>query len=239
MKPAPSTIPRHIAIIMDGNGRWAQQKGLPRHKGHEAGARTVRLITEECARLGVERLTLYAFSAENWKRPQREIDFLMKLLRRYLAGERPTLMKNGIRFSAIGRLHELSPEVIAELEKTRALTRENPKMLLVLALNYGGRGEILDAARAFAGDALRRGKVPTLTEDEFAGYLYDPAGKNVDLLIRTGGDHRISNFLLWEASYAELWFTKAFWPDFGIEELHRALADFAGRDRRFGGLGER
>jgi len=237
--PHFSTLPRHIAVIMDGNGRWAELKGLPRHKGHEAGARTVRTITEECARLGVGRLTLYAFSAENWKRPKREIDFLMKLLKRYLAGERPTLMKNGIRFTAIGRLHELSPEVLAEIEKTKALTRENPKMTMTLALNYGGRGEIVDAAREFAGDALRRGKVPELTEDEFAKYLYDPAGAEVDLLIRTGGDHRVSNFLLWESSYAELWFTKAYWPDFGIPQLHEALADFARRDRRFGGLTER
>ncbi|MBI2923297.1 MAG: di-trans,poly-cis-decaprenylcistransferase [Planctomycetes bacterium] len=238
-KPAFSPLPRHIAVIMDGNGRWAEQRGLPRHKGHEAGARTVREITEECARLGVERLTLYAFSAENWKRPKREIDFLMKLLRRYLVGERPTLMKNGIRFAAIGRLHELPGEVLAEIEKTKALTRENPKMTMVLALNYGGRGEILDAARAFAGDALRQGRVPEADEETFGRYLYDPAGKDVDLLIRTGGDHRVSNFLLWEVSYSELWFTKDCWPDFGIPRLHEALGDFARRDRRFGGLPER
>lgn len=235
----PAHVPRHIAIIMDGNGRWAEQKGLPRHKGHEAGARMVRTITEECARIGVQRLTLYAFSAENWKRPKREIDFLMKLLKRYLAGERPSLMKNGIRFAAIGRLHELSPEVLAELEKTKAVTRENPKMTMTLALNYGGRGEIVDAARAFAGDALRRGKVPELTEDEFARYLYDPAAAEVDLLIRTGGDHRVSNFLLWEISYAELWFTKDYWPDFSVATLHAAIEDFARRERRFGGLSER
>lgn len=224
---------------MDGNGRWAESKGLPRYKGHEAGARTVREITEECARLGVQRLTLYAFSAENWKRPKREIDFLMKLLKRYLAGEQPTLMKNGIRFAAIGRLHELSADVLGEIEKTKAMTRENPKMTMVLALNYGGRGEIVDAARAFAGDALRRGKVPEVTEEDFAKYLYDPAGAEVDLLIRTGGDHRVSNFLLWEISYSELWFTRAFWPDFGIPQLHEALSDFAKRERRFGGLPER
>lgn len=221
---------------MDGNGRWAESKGLPRYKGHEAGARTVREITEECARLGVQRLTLYAFSAENWKRPKREIDFLMKLLKRYLVGERATLMKNGIRFAAIGRLHELPDEVLAEIEKLKALTRQNPKMTMVLALNYGGRGEIVDAARAFAGDALRRGKVPEISEDEFVKYLYDAAGAEVDLLVRTGGDHRVSNFLLWEISYAELWFTKAFWPDFGIPQLHEALGDFARRERRYGGL---
>jgi undecaprenyl diphosphate synthase len=239
MHSPPSRVPRHIAVIMDGNGRWAEQRGLPRHKGHEAGARMVREITEECARIGVGRLTLYAFSAENWKRPKREVDFLMKLLRKYLANERPALMKNGIRFTAVGRLHELPAEVISELEKTKALTRENPKMTMALALNYGGRGEVLDAARALAGDALRHGKVPDVSEDGFAKYLYDPAGAEVDLLIRTGGDHRISNFLLWEISYAELWFTKDTWPDFSVARLHEAIGEFARRERRYGGLPER
>jgi undecaprenyl diphosphate synthase len=148
-------------------------------------------------------------------------------------------MKNGIRFAAIGRLHEMSAEVLAEIEKTKAMTRENPKMTMVLALNYGGRDEIVDAARAFAGDALRRGKVPEVSAEDFQKYLYDEAGAQVDLLIRTGGDHRISNFLLWEISYAELWFTKIFWPEFGIPQLHEALRDFASRERRFGGLSER
>ncbi len=240
--PTTSTglkIPGHIAIIMDGNGRWALQQGLERILGHESGAETVREITRECARLGVGRLTLYAFSAENWKRPPHEVACLMKLLTDYLVSERKEIMDNAIRFTAIGRLHELPEDVRLELSRTIEMSAGNRGMVLSLALAYGGRNEIVDAVRRLARDVKEGRCAPDkIDEQAIAGYLYDPAAPDPDLLIRTGGDLRVSNFLLWQISYTELWVTPVKWPEFKKEDLHQALREYSQRDRRFGGLHE-
>jgi undecaprenyl diphosphate synthase len=228
-------IPAHIAIIMDGNGRWAREQGLQRILGHESGAETVREISRECSRLGVGRLTLYAFSAENWNRPAHEVEFLMKLLQDYLVKERPEIMENNIRFTAIGRLHELPEEVRRELQATVQMSSKNTGMVLSLALAYGGRVEIVDAVRRLARD-VKEGKCAPEEIDEHAisRCLYDPDAPDPDLLIRTGGDLRVSNFLLWQISYTELWVTPVKWPEFKKEHLHEALREFSRRDRRFG-----
>ncbi len=233
------STPAHIAVIMDGNGRWARAKGLRRVFGHREGAASVRRITEECTRLGVKRLTLYAFSSDNWKRPAREIGFLWKLLRKYLVQERAEILRNNIRFETIGRIHDLPEEVQAELQKNRDVSRENRGMVLCLALNYGGRNEIVDAAKGL-GRAVRDGKVDPDEIDEklFTRYLYAPDAEDPDLLIRTGGDVRISDFLLWQISYTELWVTPVMWPDFTVEHLQEAISDYEKRDRRYGGLKE-
>jgi undecaprenyl diphosphate synthase len=230
-------IPAHIAIIMDGNGRWAREQGLERVLGHESGAETVREITRECSRLGVGRLTLYAFSAENWKRPPGEIECLMRLLNHYLISERREIMDNNIRFTAIGRLGELPAEVRAELAQTTEMSARNTGMVLSLALAYGGRNEIVDAVRRLAEDVRAGRRNPDeIAEKDIARSLYDPAAPDPDLLIRTGGDLRVSNFLLWQISYTELWVTPVKWPDFKREHLHEAIREFSKRDRRFGGL---
>jgi undecaprenyl diphosphate synthase len=232
-------IPRHIAIIMDGNGRWARAQGLRRVFGHESGAESVREITRECARIGVGRLTLYAFSADNWKRPKREVDFLMSLLKKYLIQERGEIMDNNIRLTAVGRLEALPADVIREYEKTRQMSASNTGMTLSLAINYGARQEIIDGIRRLATD-IASGKVKPDKVDEglFATYLYDAAAPDPDLLIRTGGDIRVSNFLLWQISYTELYVTTVQWPDFRKANLHEAIRDFSGRDRRFGAINE-
>ncbi len=237
--PAELKIPRHIAVIMDGNGRWARQQGLRRILGHETGAENVREITRECARLGVGRLTLYAFSAENWRRPQSEVDALMRLLKQYLISERREIMDNDIRFKAIGRLHELPEDVRVELARTTEMSAANKGMVLCLALAYGGRHEIVDAVRRLARD-VREGRCApeSIDETSIARCLYDPEAPDPDLLIRTGGDLRISNFLIWQISYAELWVTQVKWPDFHKEHLHEAIRDYSRRDRRFGGIHE-
>ncbi len=230
-------IPRHIAIIMDGNGRWAREHGLQRILGHESGAETVREMTRECSRLGVERLTLYAFSAENWKRPDREVGFLMQLLAQYLVQERKEIRDNNIRFTSIGRLHELPEAVRTELQGTTDLSSKNTGMVLCLALSYGGRVEIVDAVRRLAEDVKAgRCSPDAIDEQAIAKYLYDPAAPDPDLLIRTGGDMRVSNFLLWQISYTELWVTPVRWPEFTKEHLHEAIRDFSRRDRRFGNV---
>jgi undecaprenyl diphosphate synthase len=231
-----SRLPRHVAIIMDGNGRWAQGRGLLRTAGHDAGARTIRTITTECARLKLERLTLYAFSHENWKRPKVEIAFLMKLLRRFLVDERPTLERNNVRLTAIGRLDDLPATARRELDRTIELSAGNSGLNLCLALSYGGRAEIVDACRALA----RRVAAGTLDprdidEAALSAALYQP-GRDPDLLIRTAGELRVSNFLLWQISYAELYVTSACWPEFGVAELHAAFTDYATRKRTYGGL---
>jgi undecaprenyl diphosphate synthase len=226
-----------VAIIMDGNGRWARRRGLRRIRGHRAGSETVRRVTTECARLGIERLTLYAFSSENWKRPEREISFLMDLLREFLVKERPTIMENRIRFRAIGRLEMLPDEVLRDLDETIEMSRENTGLILTLALSYGGRAEIADAARRIA-EEVGDGRLDPSAVDEATinDRLYDPELTGPDLLIRTGGEMRISNFLLWQIAYTELYVTPVFWPEFTVEHLHRAFEDFARRERRFGGL---
>jgi undecaprenyl diphosphate synthase len=233
-----ANLPRHIAIIMDGNGRWAQARGRPRTFGHRIGARSTRVITEECARLGVERLTLYAFSAENWKRPRPEIDYLMGLLGRYLVRERKTLLDNNIRLKAIGRLEALPRHVLKRLDEVMEASRLNDGLTVCLALNYGGRTEIVDAARrAMALAAQGELRPEDLDERQFAELLYaGPGAADPDLLIRTGGDYRVSNFLLWEISYAEIVVTDVPWPEFRTPELHAVLREYARRERRFGGL---
>ncbi|MBK9974912.1 MAG: isoprenyl transferase [Planctomycetes bacterium] len=236
----PPALPRHIAIIMDGNGRWAEARGMRRIKGHEAGAESVRTIAEECSRLGVEQLTLYAFSEENWRRPRLETEFLMRLLKRFIAAERETLIRNQMRFSAIGRLERLPESVRKELQKTVLATKDNPRTNLCLALSYGGRAEIVDAVKAIAAK-VQSGQVDPKAIDEatIAAHLYQPQMPEPDLVIRTAGEMRLSNFLLWQISYSELYVTETLWPDFRIEHLHAAIEDFGRRERRFGGLVQR
>jgi undecaprenyl diphosphate synthase len=235
----PETLPRHVAIIMDGNGRWAQQRGLPRIEGHRRGSASVRAIVEECGRLNLQQLTLFCLSIENWKRPQQELEFLMLLLEEYLIQERAEIMEQDIRFTSIGRREGLPPNVLRELDTNVEMSRGNTGLTLCLAINYGGRTEITDAARSLAEQAARGELDPeTITEDFFGGALYTAGMPDPDLLIRTAGEMRVSNFLLWQISYAELWVTDACWPDFSREQLHAALRDYAKRDRKFGGLNE-
>ena len=230
-------FPEHLAIVMDGNGRWARRRGLPRVKGHSAGVDSVRTITTSCARMGVESLTLYAFSVENWRRPRAEVQTLMRLLRVFLWRERSTLMENGVRLRCIGRLDDLPPRALRTLRETEELTANNDGMLLRLALSYGSRSEVADALAAAARD-VQAGRLDpgSVDEETLRRYLYDPETPDPDLLIRTGGELRLSNFLLWQASYAELYVTDQCWPDFREEQLLEALRDYAGRRRRYGGL---
>jgi undecaprenyl diphosphate synthase len=233
----PSRLPRHVAIIMDGNGRWAVQRGLPRIEGHRQGVASVRRITEHCARLGVEQLTLYCLSSENWRRPALELEFLMHLLEQYLVEERSLLVRERIRLSMIGRRDGLPAATLAELDRTIDLCADNDRMHLCLAINYGSRAEIVAAARALAA-AARAGLVDpaTIDEETFAARLDTAGMPDPDLLIRTAGEMRISNFLLWQISYAELWVTDVPWPDFAEQHLDAAIEAYAARDRRFGGL---
>ncbi len=230
-------FPEHIAVIMDGNGRWAERQGLRRIFGHREGVASVREITTECARMDVKSLTLYSFSVENWKRPAAEIRYLMRLLRRFLIAERPTLMEHGVRLEGLGRLADLPAEALAELRRSEELTAKNDGMLLRLALSYGGRTELADATRALALDvAAGRLRAEDIHEDTLRGYLYDPRTPDPDLMIRTAGEMRISNFLLWQISYSELFVTEACWPEFRRAHLLEALRDYARRERRYGGL---
>lgn len=233
MKP-----PRHIAIIMDGNGRWARERGLPRLKGHERGAESVRAVTEECVALGVEFLTLYAFSTENWKRPDEEVNGLWVLLEHFLEHELPTMMKNGVRLQTIGRTQELPESTQAKLAETIAATAGNAATTLILALNYSSRTELTDAARSLAADAVAGKIAPAdITPELISSRLYTAAYPDPDLLIRTSGELRLSNFLLWQLSYAEFYITPQLWPDFGRAELREAVAQFYRRERRFGAVG--
>jgi undecaprenyl diphosphate synthase len=230
-------IPRSIGIIMDGNGRWAQRAGFERIRGHTAGIDSVRETSRECARLGVRELTLYAFSVENWKRPRREVEYLMRLLRRFAVDERHEIMDNAIRFTTIGRVAELPEETLSALRSTEQLSAANEGMVLRLALSYGGRTELGDAARRLAEDvAAGRLRPEEVDETSLASRLYDPSMRDVDLVIRTAGELRVSNFLLWQISYAELYVTDVLWPDFRREHLHAAIREYARRERRFGGL---
>ena len=222
---------------MDGNGRWARSLGLPRRRGHSEGAESVRVIIRECARLGVEQLTLYAFSAENWRRPKTEVRLLMALMKRFLISERGELIEKNLRLRAIGRLGELPEEVRKALDRSIEVCEKNTGMIVRLALNYGGRQEILDAARALALESRRNGQDPEdWTERDFKRTLCDAEMTDPDILIRTGGEMRLSNFLLWQLSYAELWFTKTCWPEFRAINLRQAFRAYAHRERRFGGL---
>ncbi len=234
---APGALPRHVAIIMDGNGRWARQRGLPRVEGHRAGIRSVRDTVEAAARMELQALTLYAFSTENWKRPRWEIRALMGLLREYLARELSVLVENNIRFRAIGRIAELEPEIQAGLERVTSATADNDGLVFQLALNYSGRSEILDAFRA-AVDAAAAGSLTADDVDEewVAEHLTTASVPDPDLLIRTSGEMRISNFLLWQIAYTEIHITPVLWPDFRKQHLLRAVTDYVGRERRFGGV---
>ena len=238
----PERFPRHIAVIMDGNGRWAVKRGLERVRGHQQGARTVRDVVTECARLrerkgGPDYLTLYSFSLENWKRPTQEVSFLMQMYIDYLRQERQTMMDNNIRFRQIGRMDNLPDLVLEEVSTTLELTKDNTGLTLVLALNYGSRAEITDAVRAIA-EEVRDGRLRAEEVDEatISQHLYTAGMPDPDLLIRTAGEMRISNYLLWQISYAELFVSAVLWPDFGIDELHAAIRSFASRNRRFGAL---
>ncbi|MEE3201686.1 MAG: isoprenyl transferase [Acidobacteriota bacterium] len=228
-----SRLPAHIAVIMDGNGRWAAERNLPRVEGHRAGIDSVRSSVELSARLGVKVLTLYAFSVENWKRPPAEVSVLMGLLKRYLRLELATLLENNIRFHVIGSQKELDTDVRSELDHAQDQTASNTGMLFNIALNYGGRAEIVSAARR----ALETGVDPgELDEARFAGLLYTAGQPDPDLLIRTSGEMRISNFLLWQIAYAEIWVTETYWPDFRARHLLEAVLAYQKRDRRYGGI---
>jgi undecaprenyl diphosphate synthase len=228
-------LPRHLAIIMDGNGRWAKARMLPRIMGHRRGVQTVRLIVEECSRIGIGYLTLFAFSAENWSRPKTEVRSLMTLLKKYIKMEVPRMMRNNIRFNVIGNRSDLPEDVALGLDEAMQATNENNGMTLTLALSYGSRQELLQAAKGIAAD-IRSGRLAAdeLTEETFPEYLYTSSLPDPDLLVRTSGEMRISNFLLWQLAYTELYFTDINWPDFGKEELYKALADYQQRERRFG-----
>ncbi len=233
----PQRIPRHVAIIMDGNGRWAQARGFDRTFGHRNGARVVREVLEDCARVGVEVLTLYSFSQENWKRPPEEVAALMGLCEAYLEGEREHMVREGIRFRMIGDRAGLPPGVVRAIEETERATARPDGTMLVLALNYGSRSEITRAAQALCREAAAGRLDPELVTPELLEARLDTAGlPDPDLLIRTAGELRVSNYLLWQISYAEFHVTPTLWPDFTAEDLHLAIREFAGRNRKFGGL---
>lgn len=233
----PERRPRHVAVIMDGNGRWAQRRHLPRIEGHRRGVASVRRTVEEAARLHLEQLTLFCLSSENWKRPQRELDFLMRLLEQYMIEERSTILKQNIVVSIIGRREGIPPATLREMDETVRLSAANNGTRLCLAINYGSRMEIVDATRAIARQVQSGELNPNqIDERTISDHLYTKGMPDPDLLIRTAGEMRISNYLLWQISYAELWVTERCWPEFEIADLHQALRDFAGRDRRFGGL---
>jgi undecaprenyl diphosphate synthase len=234
----PKRLPGHIAIIMDGNGRWARRRNFPRILGHKAGVGPVRIVVETCAQLRLEALTLYAFSVENWKRPRHEIEGLWRLLRFYLRRELPNLMQNEVQLMAIGRLESLPAPVQEELEAAVDKTAHNRGMRLNLAINYGGRTELVDAVNSILDNARVDGNLSSLevTEEAIAGHLYTAGLRDPDLLIRTSGEMRISNFLLWQVAYSELYVTETLWPDFTRTELLEAILEYQNRERRFGGL---
>jgi undecaprenyl diphosphate synthase len=234
----PLRLPAHIAIIMDGNGRWAKQRNYPRIMGHRAGVNAVRTTVETCAQLGLEALTLYAFSVENWKRPRNEVEGLWRLLRFYLRKELANLMRNDIQMAAIGRIESLPEAVQSELQSVIDQTAGNRGMRLNLAINYGGRTELVDAVNSMLENARNEGNLDVLeiTEEAIAEHLYTAGQKDPDLLIRTSGEMRVSNFLLWQIAYAELYVTETLWPDFSRRDLLGAISDYQSRERRFGGL---
>jgi undecaprenyl diphosphate synthase len=234
----PDTIPRHVAIIMDGNGRWAEQRGISRVQGHREGLEAVRAVVRAAHELGIRYLTLYAFSLENWNRPQPEVNELMRLLDHYLEAEIEEVMRNGVQVRAIGRLDRLPRAVAEKVRHSIERTADNTEMVLVFALSYGGRAEIVDAARSLLRDAeLGKVDADSLDEKTFAAHLYDPEIPDPDLLIRTGAESRVSNFLLWQIAYSEIYTTDLMWPDFRKEHLVEALVDYQARERRFGRTG--
>ncbi len=229
-------LPQHIAVIMDGNGRWAGKRHLPRIAGHRAGIRAVRQAVEACARLGVPYLTLYAFSIENWKRPRTEIQLLMALLREYLRKEVPELRRQNIRLGVIGRIRSLPRPVQRDLQVALEKTKGSTGLRLTLALNYGGRAELVDAIRSMAAKSRNNGALD-IDEQSISDHLYTRGYPDPDLLIRTSGELRLSNFLLWQVAYAEIWVTETLWPDFTQKDLFQAIIDYQKRERRYGGLG--
>jgi undecaprenyl diphosphate synthase len=233
----PERLPSHVAIIMDGNGRWASQRGMPRIEGHRRGVDSVRSIVEESARLGFEQLTLYCLSSENWKRPKSELELLLQLFEEYLIKERPEIIRQDLRFQVIGRREGLTEGVLREVAETESIAASHNGMRLCLAVNYGSRGEIADACRSIA-EEVAAGKIDpdSIDETTVANHLYTAGMPDPDLVVRTAGEMRVSNYLLWQISYAEIWVTQTCWPDFGIETLYEALRDYASRERRFGGI---
>jgi len=228
-------IPRHIAVIMDGNGRWAARQGKPRYEGHRRGSIIAREVTEACSELGIEQLTLYCLSSENWKRPAAELDFLMQLLSHYMVEERPTMMKNNIRLKIIGRRERIPDFALEEMDRSVEMTASNTGMTLCLAINYGSRAEIVDAVQRIAREIEQKRITPDDIDEVLISNRLDTAGcPDPDLLIRTSGELRLSNYLLWQLSYAEIWITQTFWPDFNRELLLEAIDDFSKRQRRFG-----
>ena len=235
--PFAMTLPRHIAIIMDGNGRWAKERGLPRIKGHERGAESVRAVTEACVELGVEYLTVYAFSTENWRRPEAEVSALWLLLEHFITQEMPTLMKNNVRLQAIGRLHELPASCQTALRDATARTAANTATTLILALNYSGRTELVDAVQELCREvAAGQRDIASIDAEVVGAHLYTRGIPDPDLLIRTSGELRLSNFLLWQLSYTEIHVTPKLWPDFGKAELREAIDEYHKRERRYGGV---
>jgi undecaprenyl diphosphate synthase len=233
----PEQVPRNIAIIMDGNGRWAQRRGLPRIAGHRQGGKTVERIALDCVALGIESLTLYAFSTENWKRPAEEIEALMKLYRQYIVGIRPMMMKNSVKLLHVGREQELPEKLLADLRESVEMTSKNEGMVLGLALNYSGRMEIVDAVKKITKKCTEGQLDPELIDDDnFREHLYKPAIEDPDLLIRTASEMRVSNFLLWQISYSEFYVTDTYWPDFDMSELEKAILAYSQRNRRFGDI---
>jgi undecaprenyl diphosphate synthase len=235
MQPGEN-IPRHIAIILDGNGRWARKRGLPRTAGHAAGSENFRKIATYCKNIGVEYLTVYAFSTENWKRPEDEVKTIMRLLRRYLNEAIDTMERDQIRMKIFGDVNGLAPELQELVKKTDEISARYEGFQANICLNYGGRDEIVHAARRYARDLLEGRAKEELTEERFGNYLYSAGIPDPDLLIRPGGEQRISNFLLWQCAYAEFYFTDVLWPDFSTNELDKAIAVYQSRDRRFGGV---
>lgn len=233
------TTPKNIAIIMDGNGRWAKKRNKNRSSGHKEGVKTLKKIVKAAVNLKVESLTVYAFSTENWKRPKAEVDFLLTLMKRTMRNEVEELLENGVRVQFLGRKNNLSNSLINEIKYIENRSAENSNLTLNIAFNYGGRAEITDAAKKIAED-YKNGKIElnNFEEKDFASYLYRKELQNIELLIRTGGDLRLSNFLLWQSAYAELYFTDKFWPDFSESDLKQAVEEFKSRERRFGGLSD-
>jgi undecaprenyl diphosphate synthase len=234
---AAGGVPKHVAVIMDGNGRWANARGLPRLVGHRASKKSVRQVVEGCRELGVRVLTLYTFSMENWNRPAEEVAALMSFLEETLVGERDELKKNDVRLEAIGRIGDLSPRVQSALGETKKYLSGCKGLLLVLALSYGGRTEIVDCVNSILAEIRTGGAIDTITEADIERHLYTAGLPDPDLLIRTGGEKRISNFLLWQLAYGELWLTDLMWPDFRKTHLFRAVRDYQTRERRFGRVG--
>lgn len=223
-------LPNHLAIILDGNGRWANQRGLPRNMGHRQGVKTLTKIVKECSKIGIKHLTVYAFSTENWNRPQKEIDYLMSLIERYLNRIEKQLDKSDIRLKVIGEKTKLNDYLLSVIDTIESKTKDHQGLTLNIAFNYGSKDEIVNAFKKMANDKV------LFTKENVDKYLYTSESKDVDLLIRTSGEQRISNYLLWQIAYAEIYFTDVYWPDFNINELEKALDSFQNRKRRFGGL---